>query len=152
EPAGWSTGTHPAPDETIAGVIELPAGSWWDWDVLDFDGCRLRLAAGHDLTYHHGLEVIFTDVTYLACPTQFHDPQFREPTHDERALARRHAGEEPPIVVAFDVAAQVGDGHLPCLVAAESVEVVRGLVYRYPRDDPATGERPAAQVRPPAPP
>lgn len=50
-------------------MIELPGGSWWDWDVLHFDGSQLRLAAGHDLTYHHGLEVIFTDVACMACPT-----------------------------------------------------------------------------------
>ena len=65
-------------------MIELPEGSWWDWDALHFDGSQLRLAAGHDLTYHHGLEVVFTDVEYLACPAQFRDPRFREPTLDER--------------------------------------------------------------------
>jgi hypothetical protein len=37
---------------------------------------------------------------------------------------RRYVDEEPPVIVAFDV------GLLPCLVAAESVEVVPGLVRR----------------------
>lgn len=32
-------------DGTIAYVIELPEGSWWDWDVLHFDGRQLRLVA-----------------------------------------------------------------------------------------------------------
>ncbi|WP_074308076.1 hypothetical protein [Micromonospora cremea] len=97
--------------------------------MLHFDGSQLRLAAGHDLTYHHGLEVIFTDVAYMACPTQFWDPRFRDPTLDERALVRRHVGEESPVVVAFDVDAPAG-GDLPsCLVAAGSVEVVHGRVW-----------------------
>lgn len=94
-------------------MFELPAGSWWDWDVLHFDGSQLRLAAGHDLTYHHGLEVVFTDVTYMACPTQFRDPRFRKPTLDERALVHRHVGEEPPVIVAFDVDAPAGVIFLP---------------------------------------
>ncbi|MGW1818171.1 hypothetical protein ACWCQM_31965 [Streptomyces sp. NPDC002125] len=32
-------------------AIQLPEGSWWDWDVVDWTGGQLRLAAGHDLTY-----------------------------------------------------------------------------------------------------
>lgn len=89
--------------------------------MLHFDGSQLRLAAGHDLTYHHGLEVVFTDVAYLACPTQFWDPRFREPTPEERALVPRHVGEESPVVVAFDVDAPAGGDLLSCLVAAGSL-------------------------------
>ncbi|MER7333668.1 MULTISPECIES: hypothetical protein [unclassified Micromonospora] len=129
-------------------MLELPEGPWWDWDVLHFDGSQLRMAAGLDLTYHHGLEVVFTDVAYLACPTQFWDPRFREPTLDERALVRRHVGQESPVIVAFDVDAPDGGDPLSCLVAAESVGVVPGLVYRYWRDNLAAGERLAPHVRP----
>ena len=33
------------------GVLELREGAcWWDWDVQEFDGSRLRLAADNDLT------------------------------------------------------------------------------------------------------
>jgi hypothetical protein len=132
-------------------VIELPEGSWWDWDVLHFDGSQLRLAAGHDLAYHHGLEVIFADVDYLACPTRFQDPRFREPTPGERAMLHRHVGEESPLVVAFDIEAPADSDPRPCLVAAGSVEVVPGLVYRYWRDNLSAGERLAPHARPPAP-
>jgi hypothetical protein len=131
-------------------VFKLPEGSWWDWDVLHFDGCHLTLAAGHDLTYHHGLEVVFTDVDYLACPTRFHDPRFREPTSDEKAMLRHHVGEEPALIVAFDVEPLVGSDPLACLVAAGSVEVIPGLVYRYWRDNLATGERLTPHTHPPA--
>ncbi|MEH1098449.1 hypothetical protein [Micromonospora sp. CPCC 205561] len=64
--------------------------------MQNFDGSQLRLAAGYDLTYHHSLEMVFTDVAYLACPTQFQNDRFREPDLDERALVRRHVGDEPP--------------------------------------------------------
>ncbi|GLW29203.1 hypothetical protein [Actinoplanes regularis] len=131
-------------------MLELPQGPWWDWDLHEFNNSRLRLAANYDLTYYHGLELVFTDVAYLACPTQFSDPTFRQPTKAERDLARRFAGEEPPLVVAFDVESEEGYGLLPCLVAAESVEVVVGTVYRYWRDELAPGERLAFNARPPA--
>ena len=130
-------------------MIELPGGAWWDWDVLEFDGVRLRLAAGHDLTYYHDLEVVFTDVAFLTCPVQFFDARFREATPDERELVRRYAGEVPPLVSAFDVESPAGGGLLPCLVAAEAAEVVVGRVYRYWRDDLGVGERLAPHVRPP---
>ncbi|MEV4343748.1 hypothetical protein AB0J83_04650 [Actinoplanes sp. NPDC049596] len=131
-------------------MLELPdAADEWDWDVHHFDGSRLVLAAGNDLTYHHNLEVIFTDVAYLACPTQFSRPRFRKPAPAERKLVSRHAGEELPLIVAFDVESLEDAGLLPCLIAAESAEVVVGLVYRYWRDDLAVGARLSPHVRPP---
>ncbi|MEV0397899.1 hypothetical protein [Polymorphospora rubra] len=130
-------------------VVRLPEGSWWDWEVLGWNGSELRLAAGYDLTYHHGLELVFTDVDYLACPTRFSDPRFRDPTSSERDTVRRYVGDEPPVVVAFDVDAEEGRGFLPCVVAAASVRIVTGLVYRYWREDLKEGERLAPFVRPP---
>ncbi len=132
-------------------MIKLPPGPWSEWDIQEFDSSRLRLAANYDLTYYHGLEVVFTDVAYLACPTQFTDPTFREPTRDERELVRRHVGEDPPLIVAFDLEPLIGSREpLPCLIAAETVEVVIGNVYRYWRDDLAPGERLSPRVRPPS--
>lgn len=119
------------------GVLSLPAGSWWDWELLSLDRDVLTLAAGPDLTYHHDLEVVFRDVSYLACPTFFQDPVFRAPTAEERRRA------PDAVVVAFDH----DEATRPGLIAAASVEVVPGLVYRYHRDDPAPGARFATWVR-----
>ncbi|MGC4790674.1 hypothetical protein ACLQ22_22945 [Micromonospora sp. DT178] len=130
-------------------VVQLPEGSWWDWDLLGWNGSELSIAAGHDLTYHHGVELVFTDVHYLACPTRFSDPQFREPTSDEYETVRAFVGEVPPAVVAFDVEAVVGWKVLPCVVAAASVRIVTGLVYRYWREDLKEGERLASFLRRP---
>jgi hypothetical protein len=91
----------------------LPEGSWWDWDLFCWNGSELRLAAGYDLAYHHGLELVFSDVGYLACPTQFSRPQFREPTPGEGDTVRRYVGEESRVVVAFDVEAELGGESCP---------------------------------------
>ncbi|MFF4388775.1 hypothetical protein ACFY0G_18625 [Streptomyces sp. NPDC001552] len=45
---------------------------------------QLRLAAGHDLTYHHGLELVFDDPVFVSCPSSFHDPTFRAASPEER--------------------------------------------------------------------
>lgn len=73
---------------------------------------------------------------------------FRSPTAAERDHVRRCVGESPSLLVAFDIDGQE-TGSLPCLVAAERVEVVTGTVYRYYREDLKPGERLAEWVRPP---
>ena len=110
-------------------LLPLPEGSWWDWTVLGYDGSRLTLAAGHDVTYHHGLEVVFTDTLYVRCPMDFADPAFREPTPEERAEVTRLVGDEPPVLVAFE-ADGGGTASSSCLIAAEDWAVRQGRFSR----------------------
>ncbi|WP_405666296.1 hypothetical protein OG379_30980 [Streptomyces sp. NBC_01166] len=129
--------------------VRLPEGSWWDWEVITWDAGEFRLAAGYDLTYHHGLELVFGDPVFVSCPAMFHDPDFRVPTEEERARISRQLGEDPPVLVAFDADAG-GREPVPCVIAAERFEIVPGTVLRYWRDDAAPGQRFAPWVRPPA--
>ncbi|MFF5976070.1 hypothetical protein ACFY7C_31625 [Streptomyces sp. NPDC012769] len=110
-------------------LLPLPEGSWWDWTVLRYDGSRLTLAAGHDLTYHHGLEVVFTDTLYMRCPTDFMDPAFREPTPRERAEITRLVGDEPGVLVAFE-ADGGGTEPVSCLIAADGWAIRQGRFSR----------------------
>ncbi|MFE9809704.1 hypothetical protein ACFYRN_42930 [Streptomyces sp. NPDC005227] len=64
-------------------TIELPEGSWWDWEVLAWDSGQFRFTADDDLRYHHGLELAFTAPLFISCPATFHDPVFRAPTPEE---------------------------------------------------------------------
>lgn len=120
----------------------LPEGSWWDWEVVVWDGGQLRLAAGYDLTYHHGLEVVLTCPAFVSCPAAFQDPVFREPTAEEAARLRRTLGETPPVVVAFEADAG-GPEPISCLVAAERLDILPGFVQRHPRarEEAAPGPR-----------
>lgn len=129
-------------------MIQLPQGSWWDWDVVAWDPGLLRLGAGHDISYAHGLEIVFNDPVFVMCPAAFHDPAFRDPTADEVELVARRVGETPPVLVAFDADAG-GPGLASGLVAAGAFDIVEGTVFRYWREDLAAGERLAPWVRPP---
>ncbi|WP_407547720.1 hypothetical protein QOM21_01835 [Streptomyces sp. Pv4-95] len=111
-------------------AIQLPEGSWWDWEVIAWDAGRLRLAAGHDLTYHHGLELVFGDPAFVSCPAMFHDPAFRPPTAEESMRVTRQLGEAPSVLVAFEADAN-GQEPVTCLIAAERLEIVHEKVLRY---------------------
>ncbi|MFF7971203.1 hypothetical protein [Streptomyces sp. NPDC007905] len=110
----------------------LPEGSRRDWQVMVRDGGRLRLAAGHDLTYHHGLEPAFVDPVFVCCPPSFQDPDFRAPTAEEMARLARAPGEAPPVVVAFEADAG-GREPVSCPVAADRLDIRPGLVKRPAR-------------------
>ncbi|WP_306324577.1 hypothetical protein [Streptomyces venezuelae] len=129
-------------------AIRLPKGPWWDWDVLSWNAGQLRLAAGHDLTYHHGLELVFDDPLFVSCPSSFQDPMFRAPSPDELLKVARRLGREVPVVVAFEADAG-GQEPVPCLIAAERLKFVQETVLRYWREDAAPDQRFAPWVRPP---
>ncbi|SCZ16175.1 hypothetical protein SAMN02745898_1165 [Streptomyces sp. 136MFCol5.1] len=128
--------------------IQLPEGPWWDWDVVAWNAGEFRLAAGQDLTYHHGLELVFGDPDFVSCPTMFHDPVFRLPTSEELVRVARQLGENPTVLVAFEAEAGA-EKSVSWLIAAERFEVVHETVLRYWRDDAAPGQRFAPWVRPP---
>ncbi|WP_405484023.1 hypothetical protein [Streptomyces sp. NBC_00009] len=129
-------------------MIELPQGAWWDWDIVAWDPGRLCLGAGHDVSYAHGLELVFSDPIFVKCPAAFHDPVFRQPTPDEVRLVVRQVGETPPVLVAFEADAG-GPALVSGLLAAGRLDIVQGTVFRYWREDLAAGERLAPWVRPP---
>lgn len=129
-------------------AVQLPEGNWWDWDVVAWDGAELRLAAGHDLSYHHGLELVFGDPFLVTCPSGFHDPTFRAPTPEELLKVTRQVGEEPAVVVAFEADAG-GQEPVSCLIAAERLDIVQETVLRYWREDAGPGQRFAPWVRSP---
>ncbi|WP_146616370.1 hypothetical protein [Kitasatospora sp. SolWspMP-SS2h] len=130
---------------------ELPAGSWWEWDVVSSAPELFVLGADFDLSYHHGLELRFHRPVFVQCPEYFLDPVFRAATAAEAervAGAVGAVGGWPEVVVAFDC--NVGEAAPAAgLVAARRLEVVAGVVFRYWRAHLEPGQRRAPWVRPP---
>ncbi|SFE19782.1 hypothetical protein SAMN05216251_10261 [Actinacidiphila alni] len=137
-----------AADQPYA-AVRLPEGSWWDWDVLAWNGGEPRLAAGYDLSHHHELELTFASPLYVSCPAAFHDTEFHAPTPEESRRVTELLGERPPVLAAFEADAG-GTRPARCLIAAERLDVVAELVPRHWREDAAPGQRFAPWVRRPA--
>ena len=70
----------------MSAIDEINAVKCWDYRVASFDGWRLRIIGGADLSYpdSHVLEVEFRGVSYLSCPMEFSHAEFRDSTDDER--------------------------------------------------------------------
>lgn len=132
-----SDGDRPA--GPTPGAVELPEGNWWDWDVWSWRPGELRPAAGYDLCYHHGLELVFADPLYVRCPASFQDPEFRPPTPEERRRVELRCGEEPGVLVAFEAD---GGGAEPVsgLIAAGALELRVGTVLRHRTAPRRTGD------------
>lgn len=73
---------HDSPGPSLTAdhdAIEELNRRWWDWQADRWDGSGLRLIADNDLTYHHSVEVTFTDVVWVACADLFHHPVLSPP-------------------------------------------------------------------------
>jgi hypothetical protein len=101
-------------------------GRYWDWHVELWDSSTLRLIADNDLTYHHNVEVSFSDVTWAATADLFHHPTSRPATSAELEFARRVTNEAGYQIYAWD--AETSAGTVPMMIIAASVLIVEGLV------------------------
>ena len=101
-------------------------GRWWDRRVDLWDSSTLRLIADNDLTYHHSVEVSFTDVAWVATADTFHHPTFRPATPAEQDFAHQGfngAGYQP-----YTWDAETSAGTAPMMIIAPSVPIVECLV------------------------
>lgn len=101
-------------------------GRWWDWQVDRWDATGLRLIADNDLTYHHSVEVRFSDVVWVACAETFHHPVFRSPTADEQAFGRMVINDDGYHVFTWD--AETASGTVAMMVVAGEVRVDEALI------------------------
>ena len=91
-----------------------------------WDSSTLRLIADNDLTYHHNVEVSFSDVVWAATADLFHHPTFRPATPAELEFARQITSEAGYNIYAWD--AETSAGAVPMMIMAASVLVVEGFV------------------------
>lgn len=78
-------------------LVLVHDGSWWDWDVLAWDSGQFRLAAGYDLSYHHGLELVFAAPLFISCPADRNprNPPCGDARNRNRGLRPGLAGNRP---------------------------------------------------------
>ncbi len=102
-----------------------------EFRIDSFDGSRLVLIGSFDLCYYHDVELTFTEVSFIRCPTYLREPQFREAGKTEGGTRFEIKTEEG----AFEI-------------VAESAVVAAGKVYHYDRGSQLQpGERIAPWVK-----
>lgn len=112
-------------------VNQLSADGADEFRIDSFDGSRLVLIGSFDLCYYHDVEVMFTEVAFIRCPTYFTAPKFREAGKTDGGIRFKITTDEGK----FEV-------------VAESVAVAVGKVYHYDRGAQLQpGERIAARVK-----
>jgi hypothetical protein len=107
-------------------LLEGLTGRWWDWQVDLWDVSTLRLVADNDLTYHHSVEVSFSDVAWVSSADTFHHPVFRPSTVTEREFAQQVVNDDEYQVFAWD--AETAAGVVSMMVIARTVDVIEGFV------------------------
>lgn len=101
-------------------------GRWWDWQVDRWDVSGLRLIADNDLTYHHSVEVTFTDVVWASCSDLFHHPGFRPPTAPEAQFMRQVTTGDGHRLYTWD--AETAAGTVAMIVVAQNAATTEKLV------------------------
>ena len=67
-------------------VNQLSTDGVDEFGIDSFDGSRLVLIGSFDLSYYHDVEVTFTGVAFIRCPTYFREPNFREAGETEDGM------------------------------------------------------------------
>ena len=105
-------------------MLELTdlTGRWWEWRVDPWDSSTLRLIANNDLTYHHCVEVSFTDVAWVAIADTFHHPAFRLAAPAERGFTRQVINDAGYELYTWD--AETSSGAVPMMIISRSVRII----------------------------
>jgi hypothetical protein len=93
---------------TLKTVNDLAAAGMSEFALRSFDGSTLVVVGSFDLCYYHDVELTFTDVQHINCPTEFRDPTFGDvgPCDDGRRFSIESDGRHYEIV-ATDVAVTI---------------------------------------------
>jgi hypothetical protein len=116
---------------TLDEVNRLAVAGVDEFRFESFDGFLLLIIGSFDLCYYHDIELLFTEVEFISCPTYFCEPQFRDagPKNDGRR---------------FEIRTDEGLFE----IVAEGASVVLGKVFHYDRGEQLQpGERIAAWVK-----
>ena len=109
--------------ETVKRLHNLIA-KYDEFRIQSFDSWQLVLLACWDLTYHHNVEVVFNDVSFLQCATDFRAQNFRLAKREECAHFLQQLDGDAT-VFCFD-----SDG-TTYFVAAKTIEIEEKLVLHY---------------------
>ncbi len=112
-----------------------------DFSIRSFEDHHLVMVGSFDLDYYQDVQIEFSGVSYLSCPSDFSDASFRELDREECADLIEFLGESldhESRVFAVDIADFYNvNTHY---IVADDVDFQFGKVYFYPRENLEPGE------------
>jgi hypothetical protein len=116
-------------------VNRLAASGMSEFRIQSYDGWRLVVVGSFDLCYYHDIEMTFTDVAHVNCPTAFYWPSFADAGKCQCECCERRRF----VIRAEDAGWEI---------IAQTVKVEIGKVYHYDRGSQIQpGERIADRVK-----
>lgn len=112
----------PSDSETPQELVDL-RDNGLDWRIHDYDGCNLTLAANNTLAYGHVMELRFTDVSYINCPTEFYSPNFRIASRDELKHLESFLDLDGQLAVMIDAESSNSMDPRPFVICAGSLSL-----------------------------
>ena len=91
--------------------MNIPKLNLWDCHIRRFDGWTLEIIGGISSSLENAPTQIlrFTGVSYFECPTDFHHPQIRVATGQERKRLAKREAIEPEQTALVITAESAGD-------------------------------------------
>lgn len=125
---------------------EIRRHEWFDFYVIGFDGIRLTIAGGTDLTYYHNLEIIFENVFFVSCYFQeWHSNTSQQifMLNNDKKWYEKLGLEHECQVFVFKTEDDLSD----MIIAAKNVTFNTDTVYYYDRAGLKKNERIAGFVK-----
>ena len=107
-------------------IQTLNGAATWDYRIRSFDGWTLVLGGGTTIDYPDNwtVQIEFTGVKFIQCPTDFSYPRFREPSSSETDYLSATVALEPgDLLVAIDAECEGSLGDQTFFIVAESANV-----------------------------
>ena len=130
---------------TTAALIDqiIRQHSWFDFHVLKYDGSRLTIAGGIDLTYYHQLEITFENIFFAATFfEEWHSDTSKTVFEVPEAELSRSLHLQLEIEQGYQVFIfHTEDYKNDIYIAAQKVTFNTDTVYYYQRPNLKEGER-----------
>lgn len=100
-----------------------------------------------DLSYHHSIEIIIKETTYISCPITFSNARFRLATEAEKEHLKTNLVSEWNDLIICIILDEDTDEPTKHFIFGEEIQYTIGNVYHYRRENLQDGERLADWIK-----
>ncbi len=115
---------------------------WFDFSLKYYSASKLIIVGGTSLEYYHEIEIIFSDLFFISCGTEWKTETSEEVLYILEGQEAYDFNVKNNIQQGYTIFEfQTDDFDANFQVAAKSIEYKLGKVYYYKKEDLEDGER-----------